>query len=53
MRQLAGAKAREREAKPAAGVRPAAGRRQFDGDRIKAALQKREDEIVQKWRERP
>jgi len=36
------------EAKPAALV----GRRQFDGDRIKAALREREAQVIEKWRER-
>jgi len=39
---------RKREAKPAALV----GRRQFDGDRIKAALREREAQVIEKWRER-
>ena len=41
------------EAKPAAPVKAAlVGRRQFDEDRIKAALREREAQVIEKWRER-
>ena len=44
---------RKREAKPAAPVGGAlVGRRQFDGDRIKAPLREREAQVIEKWRER-
>jgi len=44
---------RKREAERAAAAKRTAGaRRQFDGDRIKAALREREAQVIEKWRER-